>query len=94
MNLNNLHAGNLRIPLALWLSDSQTNTDPLKRINEWENFCRELKIVQMVFFRKVIFRNSILSSHIFSLANRIMLEVIFANLTEEKNVLAFNFSSQ
>lgn len=93
MSLNNLYAGNFRIPLALWLSDLQTNRDLLKWINEGENFCRELKIVQMAFLRKAIFHKSILSSHIFSSANRIMIEVIFANLTEEKNVLAFNFSS-
>lgn len=88
MSLNNLH-GNLRIPLALWLSDMQTNTDLLTWINEGENFCRELKIVQIAFFGKVIFHKSILSTPIFSLVNRIMIEVIFANLTEEKNVLAF-----
>lgn len=50
-------------------------------------------MAQIVFSRKAIFQKSILSSHIFASANRIMIEVIFANLTEEKNDLAFSFSS-
>lgn len=44
-----------------------------------------------VFLGSLFFHKSILSSHILPLTNRIMMRIIFSNLTEKKNVLAFNF---
>lgn len=45
----------------------------------------------MFFWGELFFHKSILSSHILPVANRIMMGIIFTNLTEKKNVLAFNF---
>lgn len=45
----------------------------------------------MFFWGSLFFHKSILSSHILPLTNRIMMRIIFSNLTEKKNVLAFNF---
>lgn len=46
---------------------------------------------QCFFGDNYFFHKSILSSHILPVANRIMMGIIFTNLTEKKNVLAFNF---